>query len=47
MALRFGLIGCGDFGKHLARYLLEVAYRSAQLGGRPVELPLYPELEER
>jgi predicted dehydrogenase len=25
MSLRFGLIGCGDFGRHLGRYLLEVA----------------------
>ena len=23
--LRFGLVGCGDFGKHLGQYLLEVA----------------------
>jgi predicted dehydrogenase len=23
--LRFGLVGCGDFGKELGRYLLEVA----------------------
>lgn len=22
--LRFGLIGCGDFGRHLGRYILEV-----------------------
>jgi len=26
--------------------MMEAAYRSAEAGGRPVELPLYPELEE-